>query len=305
MDMKENTQLDKIKTRIMKHFESPYSFQGIHGSGECCFENIAFSIGFYDENISDDIITEFYEFYLNKLASSDELNKNDFIKTMVLNGLLYSGKRLGRNDKAVTDAFLERLSRVYNFAVSGEKIFYNEEERKNIKGVPKCWRDAPVVRYEHVNPNLRLPIIYDLLGFSVMYGKNKESDRMIDGIIKYVLSAYYQEEVKSGYGIGINGESGFVKSPYYAVGWDLCFLHITRRQTLLYSSLLSKIPCAVSSEWYQSNRKELLQAVETDNTAFLKEILSSIRKTYWTSGCYMDFGKNKKQKIIIHNEISS
>lgn len=294
--MKENTYIDRIKKRIEKHFELPYSFSGIHGCSDYCFENIAFSIGFSQRDISDDEIIRFYEFYLDKISTGDKIAGSDFTKTMLLNGLLFAGRKLNRCDEAVINAFHERLSRVYSFAISGAEIFYNNEERKKIKSVPKVWRDAPVVRYEHTNPYIKLPYVYDLLGYSVMYGKNEKTDNMIDKIIEYASSTKYQEEVKNGYGIGINGENGFVKSNYYAVGWDLGVLRLTHRQRLLIMILLSGISSAVKTDWYQMEKEELIKAVDTDDRVILDEICSSIRKTYWTGGCYLDFGRGKDEK---------
>lgn len=295
--MKENEGLNRIKARIQKHFESSYSFQGIHGSNEWCLENIAFSIGSSEEDMIEAKILDFYDFYLRKFCQADEVMSSDFVRSMMLNCLLYMGKKINKYDPAIVEAFHQRLERVYQFAISGEKIFYTHEERKHIKSIPAAWRNAGIVRSEHTNPYLLLPNVYDLLGFSAMYGRTKEADIKMDKIAEYIFSAQYQEETELGYGIGINGENGFVKSTYYAVGWDVCLSHLTQKQTMLYMILLSPVSSARSTQWYKTNREKYIKAVETGDTSFLFEIGTSVRKTYWSSGCYLDFGRNKQEKI--------
>lgn len=79
----------------------------------------------------------------------------------------------------------------------------------------------------------------------------------IDGILNYIFSSSYQEEVECGYGIGMNGKRGFVKSSFYAVGWDVCLLHLTPRQEIVYMLLFASIDSARRSEWHRQNIYEL------------------------------------------------
>lgn len=299
----QNTRAEQLHQKIAAHLAAPYGFGGIHGSAEACFENLAFFIGCSREAINDDAAATLYELYAQRLADEDEVTGSDFVRSMVLNSLLFMGKKLGRADARVEEAFLQRLERVYAFAISGERIFYTAEERRAFKGIPPVWREQPIVRIEHTNPYLRLPYVYDLLGYFAMYGKSREADAKIDAVVDYILGDGYQRETLHTYGIGVNREKGFVKSAYYAVGWDVCVAHLTPRQELLYLWLLSPVAAAVRSPWYQTTKAKLLNAAQGEDGALLKQICATVRKTYWTSGCYLDLGKSANEKSVAVSEL--
>ncbi len=252
--MRENAVLADIKARIVRHFETPYSFNTVHGSDECCFENIAFSVGMLEDGADDADINAFYDVYAQRFRKDDALMRSDFVHSMMCNGLLHMESALRRTNAETLRAFRERLARVRDFAVSGAPIFYTEDEKQRMRAVPACWRGEGIVRQEHTSPYLRLPNVYDLLGFHAVYGKDGETDAAIDAIVAFILGKRYQEETKNGYGIGVNGEKGFVRSAYYAVGWDIHLSRLTPRQELLYMLLLSPVPGARQTTWYRENR---------------------------------------------------
>lgn len=66
--------------------------------------------------------------------------------------------------------------------------------------------------------------------------------------------------------------------------------------------LLSPIPAARGTEWYISRRAAYAGAVNGDS-ALLSEICASVRKTYWTSGCYIYLGRGAKEKAEIAAEL--
>lgn len=287
--------LADTKARIARHMALPYAFSSIHGSGECCFENIAFCAGLLG-GASDGDIAAFYDCYLERFAASDAVTGDTFTRAMIMNGLLFMGKALGRRDAAVADAFRERLSRVHAFALSGAPILYSPQEREAFRGVPAVWRDTGIVRKEHTAPRLRLPIVHDLLGYAAMYGEGGEADAMMDGVVAYILGDGYQNTVQPGYGIGVRVGKGFTKGRYYAVGWDVVISRVSPRQEWLYMLLLSPVSAARGTAWYQDNLRRYREAAAAGDDALIAGVTAPIRKTYWTSGCYLDFGRGKGER---------
>lgn len=294
--MRQNGTENKLLERIRLNLSKSFSFQNIHGSSEACFENIAFAIGFRPEPENPDY-QAFYDYYLRRFIEGDELLRSDFMSLIIYDLLLYVGRSLGRRDEALYEAFAARLDRVCQFIDSGDRIFYSDEEKSAFRGIPPQWREQKLVRRENTSPYLRLPYMYDLPAYSALYGEDAATDRKIDRVLRYVLSEAYQEEVKNGYGIGINGERGFVKSSYYSVGWDVGVNRLTTRQELMYLRLLSSVDAVRDSDWYRSAVADYRAAAGEASSPLLTSAAAVARNTYWTSGCYLYEGLGKKERL--------
>lgn len=287
---------EKIISRINYMLENKDNIEHIHGRFGYCLENIAFSIGILNEAVFDKFFKDSKEIdnlynYVHELFISDnQLIRTDFYQHVIASTMLFANRNINKDDDVFKTYFIQRLKRLYEFCVSKKEIFYDKNEKLSFKSIPAPWRNYNIVRFENTNPFIIIPQVYDLLSFSVMYENNLNDEvrLMIDVIINYIFSSKYQKDVLGGYGIGINEKVGFIKSRYFAVGWDIHLYDLSPSQELTYMILFSRITSARITKWYINNLNKYELFRNNNDYIFPKEYFIN-KETYWVSSS-LNFG---------------
>jgi len=269
-------------------------YSRVHGSDNTHLENTLpmlndFGLNYYSEafrletpNIKyiSDIISKYT--YYDKVEAYPFLIQSKF----PLNGAI--------------DFAIERINTIYDFTQHNDYDIYDESAKH--KGVPKPFRDRPVIKPDIAYGELcRLPMIYDIVMLAEVYDiVSFDLQVKIDNIIDYIISPEY-DIVLFGYGILASAQK-----KYYSMGWD-CKKPFNDKQDFSYKNLhrlllYSQFPTAVKSDWFQ-NAIDFLSQYKTENATYVFPIEYIFEKgSNWVLGFRMSLAENRRKKNWVEIE---
>ena len=268
----------------------------IHGATADCFENslamisdFGLSAANFDLAASIHVrdVIELYE----SLVHADR--KNRHYQLTIYPFLL----RLGFRDQELLNFIHERIEWISSFTREMDFAIYDDPAKH--QGMPKNYRDRPVIRDGlYVDYDFKLPLIYDVIGMTAIYGESDECTRIkIDGILRYILTDAYHTFVVH-YGIAkANGR-------YFAMGWDCLLPYFSEKANFIQSkslyvqrlSLFSVFPAVRSSAWFKNGVEDLLTNFHTSRDTYLfpKDYVCESDKN-WCLGSHMGLGENRRK----------
>ncbi|MFH1512598.1 MAG: hypothetical protein ABIG45_04510, partial [Bacillota bacterium] len=273
-----------------------------HGSFDFCLENAmlkAVQLGLHGglPQLKD---AAGYTLAKMKTAAGLSQKRRDF--SAILTSNLLSLAQI--EDETVRGVMLAGLDEMHRFAMRNTvDIYLNAEERKALTGVPRCWKDKPMIKPALVRDyGFAYPLIYDIVGMhSLCRLRDVAVDQKIGDIIRYISTDAFHRAIGDGY--GILPEGGGV---YHAMGWDpkypgwlgvAEYLETTRAPRLLFFALhASRYPAARETKWY----RELLHCLVAYQTAegrflFPAQWLPE-KQGYAVTGSHLSFGENRRKK---------
>jgi len=217
----------------------------------------------------------------------------------------------GFTDDVVIGMTLDGIGRVHDFTSRGIYDFYlSAEERDTLKKVPAVWKDAAGFIKPEIfnNYSFSYPLIYDIVGMPAMYAlKDPAVDSKINGIIEYISTDEFHNNVYDGYGILVEGNG-----KYHGMGWDPKYPgwsdpadYIERGgarvgsgvpKLLFFAQNIVKYPAARKTKWF-NELFDYLEKYKTDNGTYLfpkKWIDES--QGYAVQGHHLSFGENRRKK---------
>jgi hypothetical protein len=99
--------------------------------------------------------------------------------------------KAGYKNHEIIDYISKRIDYVSEFTKKMDFNIYDDIEKH--KNMPETYRDRPVIKEElFTDDGFRLPMIYDIIGFSEMYRIGNDAIKeKIDQIIRYIFTPEY------------------------------------------------------------------------------------------------------------------
>ena len=278
-----------------------------HGSFNFCLENAilkAIQLGLHAQLPQ---VTDAIAYYIDKIESipsSKPVRNCDFrtgFNHIITSNLLTLA---GVDNEALSIFMRSSLDEMYRFVqINDYDIYCTEEERAELKGVPKVWRERKFIKrsllYEH---GFCYPLIYDIVGLHMLYGLNdQEITAKVNAVVDYISTDIFHNIIAEGYGI-----ISLDNKKYYAMGWDpkypgwydvAGYLKTQYAPNLLFFALfITKYPIARKTKWY-NDLLFCLEKYRTDNGTYLFPP-GWLRESqgYAVMGHHLSFGENRKKK---------
>ncbi|MBE0600206.1 MAG: hypothetical protein IH607_00345, partial [Firmicutes bacterium] len=275
-----------------------------HGSFDFCLENAALKLVQLGLHGGLPQVRDAVGYYLAKMehAAQQMPVRQDFVSAILTANVL---SLLQVESDAVSRFMLQSLEEMADFAVRGDlDIYLSAEERRSLTGIPACW----TTQKSFIKPELirecgyAFPLLYDIVGMHSLYRLgNREVDRQIDTVVRWIAADAFHLAIDDGYGILVTG-----KRSYLAMGWDpkcpgWCSVtdYIQNKpvpQLLLYALHASRYPAMRQTGWYG----DFLKTLEGYRTvggryAFPAPWLLEA-KGYAVLGRHLSFGENRRKK---------
>ena len=277
----------------------PIRLNDIHGSGDGQFENAMaklLRLGFHAGIPAFDALVAPYLDQLAQVSAHAACQRASF-SAIVLSGLLVAA---GYRTDALLHHVRGSLAELARYATQGRPELY-EEERSTYRGIPPVWRDKPLIKPALIaRYGYCFPLVYDLYALGSLYGEDRQMDTWIDAILGCVLSEAFHSTVADGYGI-LAADHG----RYYAMGWDPklpgyfdvddAIEHCPNRM-VLYAELLSPLPAATSTTWYNAVASHLASLCSQDGQVCFPSHYLPETSGYAVTGSHMGLGENRRRR---------
>lgn len=285
--------LENLKQSITKSNQ-------VHGSFDWQFENAMLKLihlGLHSGISQLDEIVEFYIEYLDA-QSLKRKNKREHFDSIIVASILL---RAGYTNDIVIDFMKTSLEVIYEFITRENYNIYVEDKSK-FNGIPKKWRDRPIVKPEIIKEyGFGYPMIYDVIGLSYLFKELDDTiDKMIDSVIQYILCDDFHNNIIDGYGIMFDG-----LNKYYSMGWDPKlpgyynvneYMLINPEKLLFVADIMSNYPLVLRTKWYNDVLLHLeCFKTEQQRYCFPKEYLLE-KKGYAVNGLHLGLGENRRNK---------
>jgi hypothetical protein len=271
----------------------------VHGSKCTCIENVLGKLAEFGllagmPGLDERVLPLMRIFHCKANWMKDATFQNAWeilVKSVFAWGLLRMGYF---PDSEMQDFLLEHLQICYK--IVHDRVYDIYADANELAGLPKAWKDKPIIKQE-VMANYRLPYMHDLYVFSHFPSslRNENTDKMIDGLIEYILDPRFQA-LHNGYGYAWIKE----RHTCYSWGWSP---HFTKDATLVQRlELLVRFPRRHLSPWVQESL-EFLEGFRTPEGryhlpgGYLREA-----EGYYVSGYGMGLGESRRKTIGIEIE---
>jgi hypothetical protein len=273
-----------------------------HGSFDYCLENAllkSVQLGLHGGLPQARDALDFYRMKTQRYAELPQ-KRRDFNAILTANLLSLAGVE----DEEVRRYMLGSLDEMHRFAhAMNYDLYYNEEERQKLTGIPTCWKDRRhFIRQELFEKyGFSYPLIYDIAGLHTLYRlRDPEVDRKIDGVIRYLSTDEFHRAVADGYGILAEGNG-----VYHGMGWDpkypgwfdfAGFLQTRKvRQLLFYAQYAAHYPIARETKWFR-NVLQFLDAYKTEGNRYAFPAACFAQQAgYAVMGNRLSYGENRRK----------
>lgn len=187
---------------------------------------------------------------------------------------------------------------------------YNIHLRSSeLTDLPKKWTGKPILRPEMdpLSGSTPLPLIHDFFAFAYLpHGRlSRQARKSLDDIVSYVTTHRYSS-LPVGYGyIWPKADRGTC----YACGWSLDLPDVashdpfSQRKIMQQLELLSRLPAAHHSPWFQAARDTVERfRLGKETYCFPRPYLQEFRSGYYAGGEYMGLEDNRQQLKAIELE---
>lgn len=280
-----------LNPQIIKRLSLLYSldFARVHGSNVSYLENVLPMLNDFGIRFNNDVVKNM----INLQHINDAISKYSYSEKLIAYPFLLKS---GFIIDGLIEFIIGRVNTIYNYTRHMNYDIY--DYTSNYKGVPKNFRDRPMIKPELVNDGMyRYPLIYDVVAFAkIYYHTDHETQDKIDNIMTYILSPDY-EKVVFGYGIIY-----IHPNRYYSMGWDCKKPFIDNYINLHRLLLYSYFPTVVKSKWFH-NTMEFLEQYKTAQGTYIfpKEYLIE-KDSNWVLGSHMSLAESRRTMQYIEVE---
>lgn len=293
--------------RNLKPATPPQHTSMEHGSFDFCLENAALKAMQLGLHAGLGPVADAVACYVDKMEravftlpvrSID--NRNGFDHIIIGNMLTL----LGVQNEAIERFMRLSLDEMAWFARAGRyDIYCSAAERASLKGMPKIWKDRPVIRPDLLHAHgYCYPLAYDFVGLHALYGwQDADTSGKIDAILAYLATDAFHAAIADGYGLLCTAGA-----KCHTMGWDpkypgwydvdACLQSNAAPRLLFFAQAIARYPGGRSTRWFADvlNR---LEAYRTESgtycfpAAWLKESTG-----YAVLGSHVSFGENRRKR---------
>jgi hypothetical protein len=284
-----------------------HSLKYIHGSFDCCFENIIgklWILGLSKEisefNLDIKFVLDFLDKQVNKQYAEeltfDKLYTYRDYETILACYLPFMGYH---NEKSVKYITGKRINILYEFTKQKRYDIYVDGSK--FKGVKKEWQPYVINPNLYSDGNIALPSIHDLILFSGMYKHlDKENRQKIETVVQWIFNERH-DEIIGNYGYFYFPDELYnAKAVLFKVYLPhlICIDKRAQRGLLFTCAVLSYFTSAENSKWFQQAMQYLNQFKTSDNRyCFPRHMVSEKPNCYLIGGGHMNVGEDKKSKL--------
>ena len=279
-----------------------------HNSGDNCFENVAGKLSEFGLSKGmgdlDARLAPFRAWIASPDRDQDRGMMAELNRVLCLAHLL----RLGYEDDAVRQHALARLETIHRVAESGRFDIYLAEDPADL---PTAYRG----RYRVVDPWFTpdglcaLPYIHDLHMLAAFPEKWRAARvaRMIDTVVRYVLTAEYQALPE---GFGYVRDDSLSPPRYYVLGWDAglpgyrgTLGRSGQERFVLSLEMMAAFPRGRNHGWFLDSLARLDEHRTNRGTWLLPRAwLPEKPVAYWVAGGHMGLEQNRRSRATVERE---
>lgn len=287
---------------LLKNEQSKGTPLGVHGYKKNHLENfipVMVQLGIKSGNpFLDKWASPFLKFLSDTATGRNEY---DDLKTFIAPFLAMAGY----HDKYIIDVLKQQVNAIHN--TIKKKGFDIYVDPASYPKMPHNFRFRPLVNPAITqDPDMGLPTIYGLFGFSVLqqYGFMGNEQQKLDNLIDYILSPRYQQFHARPIHLMKNNK-------YYGMEYLILLQGYNQNPITILNSgdtrslkflmavyLMAHFPIAVNHKWFQ-NSIEYLFSYEIGDSIFQfpLEFLAQKNNGYWIYSSYMSLGENRRNKL--------